>query len=160
MFQCLTLCNMKSICENIDFLKVWVGRLIELSTGLSFLYWVEALANHITRIFIRSPSFVVLSTKLTNWIRGSTVWYKSTEAQMFGGENVMSIQPWDSHSDRLLCIKDSNVARLYSLLIREGDCSVQSSKDFCEDNKSLQFCQPRHENSGIVWWTTTLYFPR
>ncbi len=49
---------------------------------------------------------------------------------MFGGENVMSIQPWDTQSDRLLCIKDSNVARLYSLLIREGDYSVQSSKDF------------------------------
>ncbi len=50
---------------------------------------------------------------------------------MFGGENVMSIQPWDTQSDRLLCIKDSNVARFFiSLLIREGDYSVQSSRDF------------------------------
>ncbi len=76
---------------------------------------------------------------------------------MFGGENVMSIQPWDTQSDRLLCIKDSNLARLFiSLLIREGDCSVQPSKDFSGGTTGLSssvkrsmenlvsFCEQQH----------------
>ncbi len=41
---------------------------------------------------------------------------------MFGGDNGMCIQPWNTESDRLLCIKSSNVARLFiSLLMRECD---------------------------------------